>query len=442
MQRPGSGRLCVVARRSGAQRARGDGSVYRDGPGWRWAITLPDGTRARGRASTKDLAAAALRTAQRDIDDGKPRPTRASAITVGEWVTHVIDTNPRIRPRTRAGYRSKHRTLIVPHLGGEKVTRLRPERVEQWLLDLERAGSAAASRRQAFAVLAKAMAVAQRRGMIRSNPCEAVEAPVPARMPPTFFSVEEARAILATAKTTWNGARWAVAFAIGLRPGEALGLAVGDVDLDAGRITVRRVLGRVPYEHGCPSSSPCAEGTSGYRCPQGRGGGLGFDKPKSAAGVRSIAIPPPLVPLLREHLRARARQQLKMGTEWRESGLLFVREDGSAVPPEWDWRSWRPLLAAAGVTYRRPYDARHTAATFLAAAGVVPRVAMEILGHSQISLTQHVYTHVMDTSRKAAADAIGGVLWEQLPGAAGTGRGRTRPVSAGRKAQRSRGNRT
>jgi len=45
---------------------------------------------------------------------------------------------------------------------------------------------------------------------------------------------------------------------------------------------------------------------------------------------------------------------------------------------------------------------RHRTATLLTAAGVVPRVVMEILGHSQISITMDVYTHVVvqDTQRE------------------------------------------
>jgi integrase len=45
-----------------------------------------------------------------------------------------------------------------------------------------------------------------------------------------------------------------------------------------------------------------------------------------------------------------------------------------------------------------------SSATLLTAAGVAPRVVMEILGHSQISITMDVYTHVVqDTQREAVS---------------------------------------
>ena len=61
-----------------------------------------------------------------------------------------------------------------------------------------------------------------------------------------------------------------------------------------------------------------------------------------------------------------------------------------------------PVAKDAGLRVVRLHDARHGCATLLVAAGVAPRVVMEILGHSQISITMDVYTHVVqDTQREA-----------------------------------------
>jgi len=55
------------------------------------------------------------------------------------------------------------------------------------------------------------------------------------------------------------------------------------------------------------------------------------------------------------------------------------------------------------------HDARHTAATLLLAQGVDQRVVMEILGHSQISMTAK-YAHVLPQVMTDAADRIGQAL--------------------------------
>lgn len=71
---------------------------------------------------------------------------------------------------------------------------------------------------------------------------------------------------------------------------------------------------------------------------------------------------------------------------------------------------WKALLKAAKVRDARLLDARHTAATLLLAQGVDQRVVMEILGHSQISMTTR-YTHVLTEVMTDAADRIGQALW-------------------------------
>src|SRR5262252_5780023 len=67
------------------------------------------------------------------------------------------------------------------------------------------------------------------------------------------------------------------------------------------------------------------------------------------------------------------------------------------------------LLKSAGIRRVRVHDARHTAATLLLAQGVDQRVVMEILGHSQISMTSK-YAHVLPQVMTDAAERIGQAL--------------------------------
>ena len=81
---------------------------------------------------------------------------------------------------------------------------------------------------------------------------------------------------------------------------------------------------------------------------------------------------------------------------------VFTTRTGRPIDPQNVNRSFFRIAAAAGLRRIRLHDARHRCATLLAAAGVAPRVVMEILGHSQISITMDVYTHVTsDTQREA-----------------------------------------
>jgi len=54
----------------------------------------------------------------------------------------------------------------------------------------------------------------------------------------------------------------------------------------------------------------------------------------------------------------------------------------------------------------RFHDLRHSCASLLLVQGVSPRVVMETLGHSNISITMDTYTHVLPELQRQAADAM------------------------------------
>ena len=69
-------------------------------------------------------------------------------------------------------------------------------------------------------------------------------------------------------------------------------------------------------------------------------------------------------------------------------------------------RLFDELTAAAGGRRVGFHDLRHTCASLLLAQGVPARVVMDVLGHSQIAITMDLYSHVMPTALREAADAI------------------------------------
>lgn len=87
-------------------------------------------------------------------------------------------------------------------------------------------------------------------------------------------------------------------------------------------------------------------------------------------------------------------------------------------------RRFQVLLAGLGLPHQRFHDLRHACASLLLAEGVAPRVVMETLGHSQISLTLNTYSHVGPALGRAAAERMNDVLARRpagLPAAAASG---------------------
>jgi integrase len=66
----------------------------------------------------------------------------------------------------------------------------------------------------------------------------------------------------------------------------------------------------------------------------------------------------------------------------------------------------------SGVRRIRFHQLRHTCASLLLAQGVPPRVVMDVLGHSQLSITMNLYSHVMPSALRDTAVAMDRALSE------------------------------
>lgn len=314
---------------------------------------------------------------------GGPTPT------VSWWLDHWLTTIAirRVRPSTYAWYEAVIRLHLGPAIGHHRLDRLQPEHLEVMYRDLDMSGLAPATLLQVHRVLSRALKVAIQRGRLVRNVATLVDAPSLQHAEIYPLDIDEARAVLEAAEGQRNAARWSVALALGLRQGEALGLPWDAVDLEDGVLTVRQALQRQPNV------------------------GLVIVEPKSRAGRRSIALPIPLRDALRVHQAEQEAERVRAANVYEDHGLVFCQETGRPIDPSADHRAWRALSAAAGVRPARLHDARHTAATLLLTQGVPARVVMEILGHSQISLTLGTYSHVMPELARQAADSMDQALW-------------------------------
>jgi integrase len=141
-------------------------------------------------------------------------------------------------------------------------------------------------------------------------------------------------------------------------------------------------------------------------------GRLDLVEPKSATSHRTIALPAIVVDALRAHRTRQREDRLLAGSRWQEDprGLLFTTTVGTPMDGIAVTRRFQAVLAAAGLPRQRFHDLRHACASLLLAQGVAPRVVMETLGHSQISLTLNTYSHVIPALGRAAAEQINAVL--------------------------------
>lgn len=404
---PRVGAVCDNGDMASPKRSDGEGSLYQRHAAdctrpvnargdstcrcpWRGALVTGwhDGKPIRKRVTAHSRAAAAAKLRKVADEVKKGQLPHGRIPTVGEWVTYWLETivTERNRPNTVRTYRTYVEHYIVPQLGRHRLDKLTPEHIGTAWRALAADGLGQNTIHNVHAALSRSLKVAQQRGKVTANVATLMDAPPRIKNEAVILDKEQARAVLEAAKGEHNAARWTVAFSLGLRQGEALGLRWADVNLDAGTVTVRHSLGRV----------------------KGKGLVLG---PTKGGKDRLVVLPAPLLVELKAHRKTQAAERLAAGNHWRDGDYVFAQTDGKPIDPREDRDHWKALLTKAGAPDVRGHSARHTAATMLLAHGVPVEVVKEILGHSSIIVTQG-YQHRVNDLHLDAAERMAAAYWD------------------------------
>ena len=133
-------------------------------------------------------------------------------------------------------------------------------------------------------------------------------------------------------------------------------------------------------------------------------------EPKSAKSRRTITLPPFAAEALLGHYKRQAEERAAAGSTWQENGFMFTTTIGTPLDPSNVTKYFKRVLGKTGSRDQRFHDLRHCCASLLIAQGVSMRTVMEILGHSQMSLTMNTYAHVFSESKKQAATQLDDLL--------------------------------
>ncbi|THA55742.1 tyrosine-type recombinase/integrase [Streptomyces sp. A1136] len=416
-----------------------ESSIYLGSDGW-WhgRVTMgvkPDGgpDRRHRRGKTEAEVAKKVRELEKLRDEG--RATKAGRKpTVAEWMDTYLSTiaSLKLKPRSLDDYWSKTRNDIIPGIGKHRLDKLAPEHLEVMYAVMLEEGHAASHVLKVHRILSRALKIAHRRRIINENVATLVDPPSVDETEANPFSRDESKAFLAAAAKRPTFMRWAIGVGMGFRQGEALGLRWQYVDLEHGVFHPAWQLQRLTWKHGCKDAhacgarlhrfEPCPADCSvhkGYKrgcpppcpktcrrhastCPERKGGGLAFTRPKTKKSQNPVPIPPPFLPYLAEHKARQDEQRQAAGDLWEECGAVFTRADGRPLDPRADWEEFKELLAEAGISDRRQHDgSRHTAGTILNELGVDMPTIMEILRHTQISQTRRYVKGRSELSREA-----------------------------------------
>jgi len=322
-------------------------------------------------------------------------PTKASVkeYLTKEWLPAVKAT---IRPSTYNSYVQHVDCHIVPHIGTVKLQKLSGSQVNALYAKLAetgrkngKTGLSPMTIHHVHACLHKACKDAVRWGHISRNPLDAADPPrkkSDGTKEMRTWTKEQVKAFLGAMQDERLCSLWHTIAMTGMRRGEAIGLRWSDVDLEGGRLSVRRAL-----------------------IPNGRE--VIVSEPKTVKGRRVIALDPGTVEVLKAQAARQLDEQKEWDEAWVETGLVFTLENGAALDPESVSRYWRQAVKKAMLPQIRLHDLRHTHATLALQAGIHPKIVSERLGHATVSITLDTYSHAIPAMQEEAAALIAGLVF-------------------------------
>jgi integrase len=354
---------------------------------------------------TRKEAVRELRRLQHTIDTGEH--VDPSRMTVRDWLkTWLTAVRAEVSPKTHERYSELIQHFLAPALGNVPVQKLAPSHIQAAYNELATGkrrdgrpgGLSPRTRRQIHAVLCSALTRAVEQQLITHNPAEAFRRRLPKveRREMTTLTTEECGRLLEAVRH--QRLYWPVllALASGMRRGEILALRWRNVDLDSGTVRVVESLEQTRE-------------------------GLRFKPPKTDRS-RVVALPAAVTEELRRLKREQAEELLRLGVRQTGSTLVCGRADSEPLQP----RSLTHVFAVSMQRLKnfpqiRFHDLRHTHATQLLSAGIHPKIAQERLGHSTITTTFDLYSHVTATMQEEAATKLDSVFRSAIS---------TRPVEA------------
>ena len=124
---------------------------------------------------------------------------------------------------------------------------------------------------------------------------------------------------------------------------------------------------------------------------------------KAPKSRRSVALSPVAVEALQDHSTERESVCGSLGTAISGDDLVFGDVHGAPLSPSTVSHAFGDICKKAGISGIRFHDLRHTHATLLMKQGTSPKVVQERLGHSSISVTLDIYSHVVPGMQELAA---------------------------------------
>ena len=246
--------------------------------------------------------------------------------------------------------------------------------------------------RHEHALLHKILKYAYRMDLIPNNPADKVGPPRAERFEGSAYTEEELALLI---EKSWDhklGLLIYITALLGLRRSEVLGLRWKAIDFEENRITINHTVTEARVD--------------------GKTVIIASDRTKTKSSYRSF----PMSDMVREKLLAwrevqkRNRKICGNCYNMKDIDYVFTDEMGNRFKPRYIEDAFPKILERNGLRKIRFHDLRHTCASLLVSLDVNMKVIQKYLGHSNMSTTADIYSHLDANATGEAGMKLGKLL--------------------------------
>lgn len=296
-----------------------------------------------------------------------------------------------VKQSTLLLYYNNYDRYIVHSIGTRKLSEIRTLHIQQLYNKMKFDNLSIGTIRIVHSLLYNLFNQAIINDLIVKNPCTGVIIPKDDKRAPRVLTADEQELFIGCIQGNYYRPLYLLALATGLRIGELAALTWDDINFDSDTLSVRRTL---LYQ------KDIITGKFGFR----------FQTPKSHTSIRTVPLLPDIRRVLLEHRCNQHSVKAVNSLEFKD--LVFTTRNGTPIQEcyiikrlEYITKKMNEhearIAATSGlapVVHDRitPHTLRHSFATRAFESGLAPKTVQEILGHSSLSLTMDLYTHVTD----------------------------------------------
>ncbi|WP_282804466.1 tyrosine-type recombinase/integrase [Clostridium tetani] len=388
------------------KKANGEGSIqkyYQNGKykGWRGRISI--GYDNEGKLKRKQFYGKTKKEVLEKMNEYQYKNNVGllpsdDKITLQQWFKtwlfefRINDLKPSSFERYEGIYR---KYILNSPIGKMSLSELRAKDIQKYYNSLSNKGISANVVNTINGFLYTCLESALKQNYIPQNYCKLIILPKIIKEDEfTVLTLEEQNIFLNAIQGHKYQTAFTLALGTGLRLGELLGLKWSDIDFNKNTVGISRSIKRITlinYE--------------GERSSQ-----VLEQLPKTKTSIREVPIPSNIIENLEQYREKQLLVKKENKDVYNDNDYIFSDKLGNPLDPKRIPRNFKSILKKAGLKAIKFHSLRHTYATRLFEADVPIKTVQALMGHSDITTTMNIYTHVMPEQKNKAVEKIDGLF--------------------------------